>query len=302
MIQQIVGVFFFVVFRAGRRSTWRPSWPTRGTRYTAAAALRRPRGHRTTSCTTSRATPTTSWSAASSAPVRSGYTRGPTTCSSCRCADSTVRSETSCSPSCPAIVGEQERYRALRRMLGAITMVGMPGVVFLRSACRARSSSSSSGSARVGAAEPSSAGAVAGFLQISAHSAWLFTTSGRSHAVATGPASARRLPSPLSPSVCIRGNHRRSAGLRDRQRSDRARHLVRRTRHAGAHERRGGRRGVRRSSQVWSASRWRSSGWRSPGTRVKLLLVGMATAGCVWAGLVLRWPTLRADLLVKRHL
>jgi PST family polysaccharide transporter len=88
-------------------------------------------------------------------------------------------------PVMSAIYGEPQRYRQFyRRTLAGIAIVGMPGVVFL--AVMSRSVIEVILGARwLGAADPFRWLAVAGFLQmVSRTFSWLFTTSGRSKAMA----------------------------------------------------------------------------------------------------------------------
>jgi O-antigen/teichoic acid export membrane protein len=88
-------------------------------------------------------------------------------------------------PVMAAIADKPERYRKFyRRTLSSICIVGMPGVVFL--AVMSRSIITVVlGKRWLGAADPFSWLAIAGFLQmISRTFSWLFTTSGRSRAMA----------------------------------------------------------------------------------------------------------------------
>jgi O-antigen/teichoic acid export membrane protein len=88
-------------------------------------------------------------------------------------------------PVMSALAGEPERYRAFyKRMLAAITLAGMPGVMFLAVMSR-EIIVVVLGGRWVGAAQPFRWLAVAGFLQmVSRTFSWLFTTSGRSRAMA----------------------------------------------------------------------------------------------------------------------
>jgi len=88
-------------------------------------------------------------------------------------------------PVMSAVHGEPDRYRQVyRRTLSGITVVGMPGVVFLAVMSRPVIEVLL-GDRWVGAADTFRWLAVAGFLQIVGRTfSWLFTTSGRSRAMA----------------------------------------------------------------------------------------------------------------------
>lgn len=88
-------------------------------------------------------------------------------------------------PVMSAIYGEPDRYRQFyRRTLSGITVVGMPGVVFLAVMSR-RVIEVLLGERWIGASDAFRWLAVAGFLQMVGRTfAWLFTTSGRSRAMA----------------------------------------------------------------------------------------------------------------------
>jgi PST family polysaccharide transporter len=88
-------------------------------------------------------------------------------------------------PVMSAIYGEPERYRQFyRRTLAGITVVGMPGVVFLAVMSR-RVIEVLLGHRWIGASDAFRWLAVAGFLQMVMRTfGWLFTTSGRSRAMA----------------------------------------------------------------------------------------------------------------------
>ena len=206
-------------------------------------------------------------------------------------------------PVMSAIVGEPERYRAFyRRMLGAITMVGMPGVVFLAVMSR-EIIVVVLGQRWVGAAEPFRWLAVAGFLQmISRTFTWLFTTSGRSRAMAIWAG----ISAPVAVASFVVGLHWGITGVATAYAIAQTSLIV---------------------PGIWFAVRgtpvhmsdvadavWRpavvAGGVGVAVTLVRLalagspavtvLLVGLVVAAVCWACIVWRWPTLRADLLAVK--
>ena len=301
VIQQIVGVFFVVVF-VWTAIDWRPSWPSRGTgvrpllRFGAGVSIANILYYFSSNADNilvGRVLGTGPLGLYARAynlflvPLRQIH--GPL--------GNVVQ------PVMSAIVGEPERYRAFyRRMLAAITMVGMPGVVFLAVMSR-EIIIVVLGARWVGAAEPFRWLAVAGFLQmVSRTFTWLFTTSGRSRAMAiwagvsaplvvasfvvglhwgiTGVATAYAIVQTglILPGIwfAVRGTPVRMSDVAD---------------------------AVWRPAVVAgvvgvAAALVRLALAGSPA--VTVLLAGIAVAAVCWACVVLRWPVLRADLLAVK--
>ncbi|MDQ1539683.1 MAG: hypothetical protein QOH29_409 [Actinomycetota bacterium] len=301
VIQQIVGVFFFVVF-VWTAIDWRPSRPTRGTgvrpllRFGAGVSIANILYYFSSNADTilvGRVLGTGPLGLYARAynlflvPLRQIH--GPL--------GNVVQ------PVMSAIVGEPERYRAFyRRMLGAITMVGMPGVVFLAVMSR-EIIVVVLGHRWVGAAEPFRWLAVAGFLQmVSRTFTWLFTTSGRSRAMAIWAG----VSAPVAVASFVVGLHWGITGVATAYAIVQTGLIL---------------------PGIWFAVRgtpvrmsdvadavWRSAvvagvvGGAATVVRLALagapaftiLLAGMAAAALCWACIVLRWPALRADLLAVK--